>query len=172
MSGRPERILVFRSGRHLQTAIDALRRSAPLCEITVVARPEAAAALGQAGIDAAHWIRYDRTAFFRPWAFIASGAWLRAWAGRYDRVCVLWNDPDGVGQVNVDHTALTVSPRGFTAITPDGTVIPRPSGVTLRREIGRAALSVVVGTCLAVAVFLPARLCAAGRVVIGRRGGA
>ena len=166
MRRRPEHILLFRSGRHLQTAIAALRAASPACAITVVARPEAAAALDQAGIDPAHRLMYDRTPFFHPWPFITSPAGRRALAGRFDRVCVLWNGPDGAGQANVDYTALTVSPLGYTAITPDGTLVPRRTGATLRREAARAALSLAVAAFLGLTLFLPARVlgvCRAGR---------
>ncbi len=160
---RPERILVFRSGRHLQVAMAALRAASPACEISVVARPDAAPALEQAGIDAAHRITYDRTFFFRPVPFLMSPAGRHALAGRFDRVCVLWNDPDGAGQANVDYTALMVSPRGFTAITPDGMLHRRHSAANLRREAGRAAMSLAVAALLGLTLFLPARLLALGR---------
>ncbi len=159
----PERILLFRSGRHLQTAIAALRAESPSCAITVVARPEAAAALDQAGIQTADRILYDRTPFFHPWPFLTSRAGRQARAGRFDRVCVLWNGPDGAGQANVDYTALTVSPVGYTAITPDGTLHVRRTAAILRREAARTALSLAVGACLALALFLPARLLSLGR---------
>ncbi len=161
----PERILLFRSGRHLQTALAALRAASPACEITVVARPEAAAALDHAGIDPAHRLLYDCTPFFHPWPFLTSPAGRRAWAGRFDRVCVLWNGPDGAGQANVDYTALTVSPLGYTAITPDGTVLTRRTAATLHREASRAALSLAVGAFLGLTLFLPARLMGWRRVV-------
>ena len=154
----PERILLFRSGRHLQTAIDALRAASPSCAITVVARSEAAAALDQAGIDPAHRLTYDRTPFFQPWSFITSPAGRRALAARFDRVCVLWNGPDGAGQANVDYTALMVSPLGYTAITPDGMLHRRRTAATLRREAGRAGRSLALGAFLGLTLFLPARL--------------
>jgi len=163
MRRRPERILVFRSGRHLQVALGALRAGSPDCEITVVARPEAAPALDQAGVGAGHRITYDRTPFFRPLPFITSHAGRRALAGRFDRVCVLWNDPDGAGQANVDYTALMVSPRGFTAITPDGRLQRRDGAANLRREAVRAGLSLAVAPFLGLTLFLPARLLALGR---------
>ena len=169
MSMRPERVLVFRSGRHVQVALDALRADSPSCEVTVVGTPAAATALDQLGIDAAHRITYDRTPFFRPMPFITSAAGRRALAGRFDRVCVLWNDPEGGGQANVDYTALTVSPFGFTAITADGTLIPRRSGANLRRELARAATSLAVAAVLGLCLFLPARLLAVGQAVRGRR---
>jgi hypothetical protein len=154
----PERILLFRSGRHLRVALDALAADSAGCEITVVATPAAAAALDQIGIDAAHRIIYDRTPFFRAWPFLTSAAAARAFAGRFDRVCVLWNDPDGSGQTNVDHTALVVSPRGFTAITADGALIVHQTGPLLVRELRRTVRSVGVATALGLCLFLPARL--------------
>lgn len=158
MSRQPERILLFRSGRHFRTALDVLRASSPDCEITVVATPAAAPVLDQNGIDAEHRILYDRTPFFYPWPFITSAAGMRALAGRFDRVCVLWNDPDGSGQVNVDHTALTVSPFGFTAIAADGSLIEHRSSSIARRELTRAAASLGVAVLLGVCLFLPARI--------------
>lgn len=166
----PERILLFRSGRHLQVAIDALRAESPSCEVTVVATPAATAVLDQCGIEASQRITYDRTPFFRPIPFITSAAGVCALAGRFDRVCVLWNDPEGAGQANVDYTALTVAPFGFTAITADGTLIPRRSGANLRRELARAVASVAVAVVLGVCLFLPARVLAAGHARLGRRG--
>lgn len=158
MQRPPERILLFRSGRHLRIAMDSLRAHAPGCEITVVATPAAIAVLDQIGIDAAHRIMYDRSPFFRPWLFITSAAGARALRRRFDRVCVLWNDPDGSGQANVDHTALTVSPRGFTAITADGTLITHRTGPILVRELTRAVASIGVAAVLGLFLFLPARV--------------
>jgi hypothetical protein len=158
MRTRPERILLFRSGRHLRAAMDALRAASPGCEITVVATPAAVAMLEQNGVDAAHRIVYDRTPFFRPWAFVTSGAGVRAVAGRFDRVCVLWNDPDGSGQANVDQTALLVSPGGFMSITADGAIAVHRTAPLLVREVARAAASLALASALGIAVFLPARL--------------
>jgi hypothetical protein len=70
---------------------------------------------------------------------------------------VLWNDPDGSGQANVDHTALLVSPRGFTAITADGAMVDHRSGPIVRRELTRAVRSISVAAALGLFVFLPAR---------------
>lgn len=169
MRTRPERILLFRSGRHLQVAIDALRAGSPGCDITVVAAPSAAPALEAAGVDAAHRLFYDATPFFKPWPFLRSAAWRSAVAGGYDRVCVLWNDPEGAGQANVDDTALTVAPRGFTAITPDGRCLPRRTGANLRRVAVRAAVSLALCAGLAMALWLPARIGAAGRWALRRQ---
>lgn len=158
MPARPERILLFRSGRHLKTALDALRAGSPGCDITVVATPAAAVALDQNGIGAGRRILYERTPFFQPWPFLTSAAGARAWAGRFDRVCVLWNDPDGSGQVNVDHTALTVSPFGFTAITADGSLIEHRTTAIVRREAVRAVSSTAIAMLIGLCLFLPARL--------------
>jgi hypothetical protein len=154
----PERILLFRSGRHLATAMDALRMASPNCDITVVATPAAVPVLEQQGIDASHRILYDRTPFFHPWPFLTSAAGARAFAGRFDRVCVLWNDPDGAGQVNVDHTALVVSPFGFTAITADGSLFEHRTGAIVTREAKRALSSIGLAVALGLCLFLPARL--------------
>lgn len=171
MRTRPERILLFRSGRHLQVALDTLRTRVPGCEVTVVATPPGNAALDAAGVDAAHRLIHDATPFFTPWSFLRSATWRAAVRGRYDRVCVLWNDPDGAGQSNVDYTALTVAPLGFTAITPDGLAIPRRSGTNLGRIAARAAVSVAVGGLISIALWLPAGIAVAGRRVLGRRSG-
>ncbi|MGE3176939.1 MAG: hypothetical protein AB7O32_05690 [Vicinamibacterales bacterium] len=157
MPRRPERILLFRSGRHLQVAIDALRSDAPGCAITVVATPPAVPLLKQAGIDEAHRLIYTETPFFRPFRFLFSRAGLRALAGRFDRVCVLWNDPDGSGHANVDQTALLVSPGGFTAITADGRLLPHRTAPLVAREGRRAIRSIAVGAALTLGLFLPAR---------------
>lgn len=153
-----ERILLFRSGRHLRAAIDALHLDSPNCDITVVGSPAAVTLFDQIGIDADHRIIYDRTPVFQPWPFITSAAGARAIAGRFDRVSVLWNDPDGSGQANVDQTALLVSPRGFTSITPDGALLVHKTGPLLIRAATRAVASLGVAAILGLCVFLPARL--------------
>lgn len=158
MRRRPERVLLFRSGRHLQTALAALAADSPGCEVTVVATSAAVSLLDQIGVDPRRRILYDRTPFFHPGPFMRSRAWLRAVGGRFDRVCVLWNDPDGSGQSNVDRTALAVHPSGFTAITADGALHALPSGPLLAREARRAVLSMGVRLALTVGVFVPARI--------------
>ena len=142
MPRQPERILLLRSGRHVQVAVDALRRQSPDCKVTVVSMPAGK--------------------FFRPLPFLFSADGAHAWSGRFDRVCVLWNDPNGAGQSNVDHTAMCVSPLGFTAITADGTLIPRRTTANVTRELGRATASIGVALVLGLFLFLPAR-------IIGRR---
>lgn len=157
MRGRPKRILLFRSGRHLDTALEALRRTAPDCAITVVTTPAGIAATEAAGVPPnQQWI-YTRTPFFQPWPFIRSGLWLQAAGQRFDQVCVLWTDPTGLGHGNVDRTALLVSPAGFTAVTPDGRVVERRSSRVLAHEAARATTSACLMLLLGVLVFLPAR---------------
>lgn len=158
MPPRPERILLFRSGRHLRAALDALAAQAPSAEVSVVVTPGGIPALEEAEIPPERRILYDRTPFFQPWPFLRSAAGRRAWAHRFDRVCVLWTDPDGIGHANVDQTALAISPRGFTAITPDGRLIERRTGPVLWREGTRAMRSLGLGAMLAILVFLPARM--------------
>lgn len=163
MQRQPERVLLFRSGRHLGTALTRLQALYYGCEITVVTTPGAEAALDAAGVDAAHRIIFDRAPFFSPWAFFTSDAGRTARRGRFDRVCVLWHDQDGSGQSNVDRTALTVSPFGFTAITPDGTLHDQWPGVAIVREIVRAAASIAVGAAIVTLLFVPARIARAIR---------
>lgn len=154
----PERVLLFRSARHLGAALDALRADSPGCDITVVATPAAGPALDAAGIDAAHRIVYRRTPTFRPLPFLASPAGVRAIAGRFDRVCVLWSGPEGDGFDNVNRTALAVSPRGFTAITADGRFVAASRRRCLGRPVRRALVSMGVALGLGLFVFAPARL--------------
>jgi len=81
---------------------------------------------------------------------------------RVSRVAVLWNDPDGSGQGNVDRTALALAPRGFLAITPDGRVVERTMGPQVRHEVCRAITSVCTAIMLG-ALYLPAMLIPAKR---------
>lgn len=157
MPARRKRILLFRSGRHLETALEVLRASAPNCAITVVTTPAGIAAATAAGIPSDQQWTYLRTPFFQPWPFVRSGLWLQAARRRFDQVCVLWNDPEGVGHANVDRTALLVSPSGFTVVTPDGRVVERRSSRVLFQEAVRATRSVCLMLLLGVLVFLPAR---------------
>lgn len=154
----PEHILLFRSGRHLRSALAALAAAAPGCEVTVVTTPAGAPALDEAGIPPERRVIYDRTPFFHPRPFLCSRAGARLLLQRFDRVCVLWTDPDGAGHANVDQTALAISPRGFTAITADGRLIVRRTWPVIRHALQRASRSVTLGALLALFVFLPARV--------------
>jgi hypothetical protein len=160
---QPERILLFRSGRHLGAALTRLQAIHTGCEITVVTTPAAEGVLDAAGVDAGHRIIFDRGPFFSPWAFFTSTAGREVRRREFDRVCVLWHDQDGTGQSNVDRTALTVSPFGFTAITPDGALHDRWPGVAMVRELARAAVSMAVGAAIVTLLFVPARIARAIR---------
>jgi hypothetical protein len=149
------RIVLLRSGRHLGVAIDALSRRFPGCRIAVVGTPGAQPAIEQAGIAASDVFVFSR-ARFQPLAFLFSRTALAVRRWRYDQVAILWNDPDGQGQGNVDRTALTMSPRGYLAVTPDGTVVERALLPQLRTEAVRAMASVGVASALGLLLYVPA----------------
>lgn len=157
---RRERILLIRSGRHLAIACTALEARNPRCEISVIGTPGSERAIEQAGIPPERTYIYSRRTRFTPIAFITSATAWRV-AGRFDRVAVLWNDPDGRGQGNVDRTAFALAPRGFVAITPDGSVIQRSwlplIGFEIRRTVTSLATAVVLGALYLPALLLPGR---------------
>jgi hypothetical protein len=151
----PERILLLRSGRHLRVAIAALASRFPGCQVAVVGTPGCEAALDQAGVP--HGARFVYPAArFRPLAFFFSSTALAARRWRFDRVAVLWNDPDGTGQGNVDRTAMSMAPRGHLAITPDGTIVERALLPQVRTEVMRAGASLAVGAALSAFLYAPA----------------
>jgi hypothetical protein len=164
----PRRILLLRSGRHLRVAIDALSAHAPGCRIGVVGTPGSEPALSAAGVPAGDTFVYTAPRF-QPFAFWWSrtAAACRRW--RYDEVAILWNDPEGSGQGNVDRTALALSPRGYMAIAPDGSIVSRSSGPLLRREALRVGASIAVGAALGVLLYLPALVAAPAAAVRRRR---
>jgi hypothetical protein len=151
----PERVLLLRSGRHLQTAIAALQARWPGCQIAVVGTAGSERAIEEVGIEAANTFIYTRRSRFSPGTFFFSTTAMAVRLWRFDRVAVLWNDPDGAGQGNVDRTAFLLAPRGFVAIAPDGTVIERSVLPQIRREARRAVLSLFVAVTLA-ALYMPA----------------
>ena len=152
---QPERILLLRSGRHLRVAMDALAARFPGCRIGVVGTPGSAPAIEQAGIAHDDVFTYER-ARFQPLAFFFSrtGWAVRRW--RYDRFAILWNDPEGTGQGNVDRTACAMSPRGYLAITPDGSLVDRAVMPQAWTEARRVAASAGVAVILGVLLYLPA----------------
>ena len=155
------RILLLRSGRHLQVALDALRSQWPDGEIAVVGTSGSEAALAQAGIDPAHTFIYSKRNRYTPLSFFLSATSVAARRWRFNQVAVLWNDPDGSGQGNVDRTAFLLAPRGFVAITPDGRVTERRLWPQVYREMRRAVASIliaiVLGALYLTAVVLPSR---------------
>lgn len=163
-----QRILLLRSGHHLRVAMDALSVHAPGCHIGVVGTPGSKPAIEQAGIAEADAFVYDAPRF-QPLAFVFSRTALAARRWRYDRVAILWNDPDGKGQGNVDRTALAMSPRGYLAITPDGRVVERALMPQVRTELVRTVASLAVGATLGVLLYVPALVVSAFRTSVSRR---
>jgi hypothetical protein len=111
--------------------------------------------VAQAGVSASDYFLYP-AARVQPFAFRLSATARAARRWRYDRVAVLWNDPGGSGQGNVDRAAMLMSPAGYLAITPDGTVFERSSWKLAVRESLRAAASLFVGAALWALLFIPA----------------
>jgi hypothetical protein len=159
---RRNRVLLLRSGRHLQVALSALQAQIPGCEVGVVGTPGSESAIAQAGVTASNTFIYSKRPRFTPAAFFFSATAIAARCWRFDRVAVLWNDPDGSGQGNVDRTALTLAPRGFLAITPDGRVVERTMWPQVRHELRRTMTSVGTAVMLG-ALYLPAMLIPAKR---------
>jgi hypothetical protein len=152
-----ERVLLIRSARHLRVAMDALERRYPGCAIGVIGTPGSEHAAAQAGVGPADYFYYPGSRI-RPVALLASKAARSARSWGFTRVAILWQDPDGTGQGNVNRTALALSPFGFLAITPDGTIIERSTWRQARTECARAAASLVVGTALGALLYGPARI--------------
>ena len=155
MRREPTRIVLLRSGRHLRVAMDALAARFPGCRIAVVGTPGSPPAIAQAGIAAGDTFVFAG-ARFQPLAFFFSRTALAVRRWRYDRVAILWNDPDGKGQGNVDRTALAMRLRGYLAVAPDGTVIERALVPQLRTEAVRAIASVGVASALGLLLYVPA----------------
>ena len=160
----PERILLIRSGRHLRVAIDALRDRFPGCTIAVIATPGSERIIEQAGVAAGGIFIYDARPRFTPVSFAVSSAVVAARRWGFTRVAILWNDPEGRGQGNVDRSALVLAPRGFLAITPDGSVVERSPFRQLGFEARRAVVSLAVGAVLG-ALYPPAVALATARRV-------
>lgn len=155
---RPERVLVIRSGRHLQVALEAVRRRLPDATVAVLATPGTEAGLDQLGVFGARQIIYRAAPKFDAWPLLRSGLAWRLWTRRLDRVVVLWLDPDGSDRANVDRTALLLSPRGFDAVTPDGTWHHRRGAGLAFGELRRAVRSMAVDAALTCLLYLPARV--------------
>jgi hypothetical protein len=153
---KPPRILLLRSGRHLQVALVALAARFPGVEVAVVGTPGGERAILEAGVAEDRTFIYTGRRF-TPVAFFTSrtAAAARRWG--YEQVAVLWNDPGGTGQGNVDRTALLLTRRGFLAVTPDGGLVEREGFRQARYESRRARASLVAGLILA-ALYVPALL--------------
>lgn len=160
---RPDRILLIRSGRHLQVALEILQRRYPGCHVSVVATPGTAAARLQANIAPEDWIVYDAHPQFDAWPMLRSGLAGRMWTRGFDRVAVLWQDPDGSDRANVDRAAALLAPRGFDAITPDGTLVRRQPAAFVMRQFRMMLCSAVMRALLALALYVPASIVASLR---------
>lgn len=134
-------LLLLRTGPHLPVALQAIERTWPGCEVAVVGTPGSEAAIEQAGVPVDRIFVYRAAPTFRPFAFWRSGIARAARRRGFRRLAVLWNDPQGTGQDDVDRTALLHSPSGYMAITPDGRLIERRLVPQVRREIRRAMAS-------------------------------
>ena len=97
---------------------------------------------------------YDAAPTFQPAAFRFSRAARAAQRWGFDRVAVLWNDPTGSGQGNVDRTAFWLAPLGFVAVTPDGRMVDRLLWPHVMRQGRRAVVSLVAAPVLGL-LFLP-----------------
>jgi hypothetical protein len=150
-----EPVLLLRTGRHLPVALQAIERAWPGCEVAVVGTPGSEAVIEQAGVPVDRIFVYRAAASFQPFAFWRSGIARAARRRGYRRLAVLWNDPAGTGQGNVDRTAFLQSPSGFVAITPDGRLIDRRLNLQVRHEVRRAAASCIAAIVLG-ALFVPA----------------
>jgi hypothetical protein len=158
---RQRRILVLRSGRHLDVAVHALAARYPGCHVGVVGTAGSAAALAQAGIAPEDSFLYPAPRF-QSLGFPLSSAARAARKWRYDEVAILWSDAQGSGQGNVNRMALTLSLRGYLAVTPDGTVLHRPLWSQVRAECVRIVTSAVVAVrVVAVVLYAPVHLFAA-----------
>ena len=150
-----ESVLLLRTGRHLPVALRAIERAWPGCDVAVVGTPGSEAVIEQAGVPIERIFVYRTAPTFQPFAFWRSGIARAARRRGYRRLAVLWNDPEGTGQGNVDRTAFLQSPSGFIAITPDGRLIERRITVQVGYEVRRAAASCLAALVLG-ALFVPA----------------
>jgi hypothetical protein len=160
---RPERIVLLRSGRHLQVALSALRDAFPGSAVTVVATTGTRETVEAAGVAPEDCVMYEGRARFHPAGLCATGVAWTLWRRGYDRVAVLWVDPDGSDRSNVDRTALLLAPFGFTGITPDGRLYERRTVALLGRELRRAIVSVALSAGLALVGYGPAFVASAFR---------
>jgi hypothetical protein len=164
---RRKRILLLRSGRHLRVAMEALGQRFPGCQIGVVGTSGSQTAMTQAGIAPEDGFIYPATRF-QPLAFAFSRTAFAVRRWRYDHVAILWNDPEGAGQGNVDRTACAISRRGYLAITPDGSLVERAVMPQVWTEVVRALASAAVAMALGVFLYLPALLTGMLRALVGR----
>jgi hypothetical protein len=149
-------IVLLRSGRHIHVAARSLRNLWPGCRLLVVSQPGTELVLDELGILPEDRFLYSRKKFFSPLSFALSSACRQLRSRSFDKVAVLWGDPEGKGYANVSRTALLLSIGGFFAVTPDGSVIHQETWHTLKREFQRAAYSIAVFGLLQIFLYLPA----------------
>ena len=149
-------IVLFRSGRHIQAAAKALRSQYSGCRLLVVTQPGTEQILDQLKIGAEDRYVYGATRFFSPFRFAFSAAGRRLRSRSFDRVAVLWNDPQGTGSINVNRTALLLAPKGFLAVTPGGSVIEQDTWISVRREAIRTICSLGALVGILLALIIPA----------------
>jgi hypothetical protein len=152
-----DEILLIRSGRHLHSALSALRSSFPAAHITVVSNDGSHDVLDRVGIDARDRV-VGRWSHVSASALIADPVGRGLWSRRAQRVAVLWPDPDGSGYGNVTRAALALSPRGFLAVTPDGTVCEQSGPRCLAREALNGLLSLLTRVAAFALLTVPARV--------------
>jgi hypothetical protein len=152
------KILLLRSGRHLHAAVESLRRAFPGCCVSVVGQPGTEAGLEQLGIPEEDRFIYRERKAFSPFSFAASRTGRSLFRRRFKEVAVLWADPEGAGYSNVNNTALLFSPKGFIAITPDGSLLRQNTWTIAGRETRRALWSLGVLAALNLFLYFPAAL--------------
>jgi hypothetical protein len=151
-------ILLIRSGRHLHSALLALRASFPDARITVVSNDGSHDVLDRLGIDARDRV-VGRWSHVSASAFLADPVGRGLWSRRAERVAVLWTDPGGSGYGNVTRAALALAPSGFLAITPDGTICEQSGLRCLTREALNGLLSLLTQVAAFALFTVPARVC-------------
>jgi hypothetical protein len=156
------RILLLRSGRHLDVAIEALVSRFPGCQIAVVGTRGSQPAIQQSGIAETDTF-ISLASRFQPLSFVVSRTALAVRRWRYDELAILWNDSKGTAERNVDRTALMMSGHGYLAITPGGTVVECSLLRQLRIECVRAVASIGVAMALGALLYAPAMLFRLGR---------
>jgi hypothetical protein len=165
------RVLVFRSGRHLHTALRRLDDLYPGAEVTVVTQPGTERLLDEIGAPPERRLFYRGAPRFTPSTFLRSGLAGRVWADRFDLVAVLWADPEGREFSNVNRTALVASPSGFVAVTPDGSLLPQRTASLILRELRRAVRSIATLAVIGLLALAPAavlRILGVGRSPLPR----
>src|SRR3989442_15536464 len=110
---RRNRVLLLRSGRHLQVALSALQAQIPGCEVGVVGTPGSESAIAQAGVTASNTFIYSKRPRFTPAAFFFSTTALAARCWRLDCGAGPLSGSGRSGAGQGERPALTLAPRDF-----------------------------------------------------------